>query len=148
MNFWKGKISESQIKGQFKFFFFLEVIYFWPLLGGLCCCTQAVSSCIIEEAVLLCGARASHCGVISCRGAWALGCTGFSSCGWEGLECGLNSCGGAGLVALQHVQKSQTGDQNPCPQHWRWILNHCTSRSRSTSFKLRFLKQISPNSVH
>ena len=38
------------------------------------------------------GAQASHCSGFSC-GAWALGCSGFTSCSSQALEHRLNSLG-------------------------------------------------------
>ena len=78
----------------FFFFFFNEFIYFIYLFLaalGLPCCARALSSC---------GARASHCGVFSCCGAWALGTRasvvvahGLSNCVLRALERRLSSCG-------------------------------------------------------
>ena len=50
--------------------------------------------------LLLCGAWASHCSGLSCRGPWALGgwaavalAPGFSSCSSQALAHRLNNCG-------------------------------------------------------
>ena len=58
---------------------------------GLCCCEQTFSSRGEQGLLSSHSARASHCGNFSCCRAWALGSTGFSSCG----VCGLS--------ALRHV---------------------------------------------
>ena len=55
------------------FFVFFVFLFFLFIFGcvGLRCCTRVLSSC--GDWRLLCGARASHCGGFSCRGARALG---------------------------------------------------------------------------
>ena len=56
------------------------------LLHGL------LSNCGERELLSSCGVQASHCGGFFYWGAWALGCTDFSSCGPQALEHQLNSC--------------------------------------------------------
>ena len=83
------------------FFFFFNLIYFWLRwvsvaargLFSSCCC-------------LRCGARASHCGGLSCSGARALG-TRASVVVAHGLSCST-ACG---------IFPDQ--GSNPCPLHWQ-----------------------------
>ena len=42
-----------------------------------------------------------------------------------------------GLVALQHAESSQTGDQTRVPRIARWILNHWTTREVSLKVLIR-----------
>ena len=70
---------------------FLNFIYLFLAVLGLCCCAWAFSSC---------GKRASHCSGFSCCRARALGmrasvvvARGLSSCGLWALERRLSSCG-------------------------------------------------------
>ena len=72
---------------------------------GLCCCVGAA---------LHCGVPAFHCGGFSCHEAQA-------------LEYRLRRCGACQLVAAQHVDYSQTGDQTCVPCIVRQILFHCTT---------------------
>ena len=84
---------------------FLNIYFylFLPVLG-LCCCAQAFSSCVRQVgATLHCGVWSSHFGDLSpCRaqalGPWALVVVAH----------GLRSCVAQSLVALQHVESSQT----------------------------------------
>ena len=47
-----------------------------------------------------------------------------------------------GLVALWHVDSSQTREQNHVPCVGRWILNHWTTREvPGCNFKLVFLRR-------
>ena len=48
---------------------------------GFHCCTRAFSSFGKQGLPSSCVAWASHCGDLSCCGARALECLGFSSCG-------------------------------------------------------------------
>ena len=59
----------------------------------------------------------------SYRGAQALACTGFSSCRTQVQELQLK-----GLVALQHVEPSQTRDRTHVSCIDRQILDHRTTR--------------------
>ena len=71
--------------------------------------------------------------VVASRGYSSLWCTGFSS--WWLLlfqSMGFRYTGSIvvahGVVALRHVESSQTGDWAPVPCIGRWILTHCTTR--------------------
>ena len=68
-------------------------------------------------AIPRCGAQASHRGGLACCKAQALGVKasvvaahGLSSHGLRALEQGLSTWGTGGLVALPHVESSQTRD--------------------------------------
>ena len=65
---------------------------------GLHCCVRAFLYCREQGLVSSGGARASHCSAFSCWKAWAVGCTGFSSCSSRALEHRLNSCGSRDLL--------------------------------------------------
>ena len=85
--------SEENNKGARCFFFFLRnKFYLFLILTalGLCCCAQAFASRCKWGLLSSCGARPSHCSSgLSCGGAWALGCVGFS-CGIQAqLPCGM-----------------------------------------------------------
>ena len=77
--------------------------------------------------------RGVHRGGVSCRGAWALGCAGFSRCGaW------LSSCGSWGLertgsVALRNVGSSQIRDRTWVSCIGRHILHHWGTRKAAYS---------------
>ena len=67
------------------------------------------------------GARASHRGGLSCRGAQALGCEGFSSCGLRAQKLWR-----AGSVVVIHGLSCSTAcgifleqGSNPCPLNWQ-----------------------------
>ena len=85
---------------------------------------------ITLQDLLICGVRVSHCSGFSCCRAWALGHAGFSSCGsWAPApEHRLSSCWHMGLVALQHVESSQTRNQTCVSCIGRQTLNHWTTR--------------------
>ena len=82
-----------------------------PVSGcvGSYCCVEAVSSCVDR-------------GLLSCGGAWALGCRGFS--GWSPQALWLWCMG---LVAPWRVGSSQTRDGTRIPCLGRRILNHWTT---------------------
>ena len=65
----------------FLFFFLMYFIYLFLAALGLHCCRRVFSSCS-ERGLLFIAVRAGfHCSAFPCCRAWALGCTGFSSCG-------------------------------------------------------------------
>ena len=77
-------------------FRFLKVILFVCLflaVLGLHCCVgfSPVAARGDYSLVAVCGVLISVASLV-CR-AWALGCVGFSSCGFQALELRLNSCG-------------------------------------------------------
>lgn len=95
-----------------------------PCILGLCLAfTATCRLCLVgvsRGCSNYCSAWASHCGGLSCHGAWALGCMGPRSCGP-----GLSSCGSwalehTGLRVLQHVGSHlpRPGIE-PCPLHWQ-----------------------------
>ena len=94
--------------------FIHSFIWFWLL--ALCCCmgSSLAVSC--------------HCSGFSCFRAWALGRTGFSSCGSSALESRLNSRGAQGFVALRHVGSSRFRDRTCVSCIGRRILYHRATR--------------------
>ena len=82
--------------------FFLKIylfIYLFGCIGSSLLC-EGFLQLRRAGATLHCGARASHCGGISCCRARALGTQasvvvahGLSSCGLWAVECRLSSCG-------------------------------------------------------
>ena len=66
---------------------------------------------------------ASHWGGFSCYGAQALEHTGFDCCGVWAQQLHLEA-----LVALQHVESSQTRNRTCVPCIGRLILNHWITR--------------------
>ena len=86
-------------------------------------------------ATLLWGVQASHRGGFSWGGAWALGCTGFSSCGRKVQQLQL-PCYGAQArqvwhtdsAVLQRVESSWTRGQTRGPCIGKWILTHWTTK--------------------
>ena len=82
---------------------------------SLFCYMWAFSSCSEQgwggRATLRCGAPASHYDGFFCA-----------------LEHGLNSCDAWALVALWHVESSQTRDQTQVPRIGMQILIHHTTR--------------------
>ena len=84
-----------QTEGFFKFILF---IYLWLCQVFVAVC--GLSLAVASRATLHCGVQASHCGGLSCCGAWVLGVwasvvagPGLSSCGSWALEHRLSSCG-------------------------------------------------------
>ena len=82
-----------------------------------------------------CGARASHCGGFSCRGAQALGCEGVSSCGTWAPKLWLTGSRAqalqswyTGLVATWHMGFSRIRDQTRVPCIGRRIHNDWATR--------------------
>ena len=67
------------------FYYYLFHARSW-LLCGLSLVVASGGHCLVAV-------RGSHCGDVSCGGAQALGCAGFSSCGSRALEHRLNSYG-------------------------------------------------------
>ena len=87
----------------------------------LCCSVWAFSSCVRMFSSW--GLWASHCSGFSCCRAQAVGRTGFS------ITDVVTS-----LVALWHVQSSQTRDWTYVPCTGRWILRHCSTRGVPSRF--------------
>ena len=77
----------------------------------------ALSSCHQKGLLSSCGVQASHCGGLSCWGAWALGYPGFGGCS-SGPSTG-SVAGPTGLVAPRHVGSSWIRD---------WTRVACISR--------------------
>ena len=71
----------------FKDLWFICLFYFWP--GGSSLLYLGFILLQRMGATLYCAAQASHCSGLFV--AQTLGCTGFSSCGFQALEHGLNS---------------------------------------------------------
>ena len=97
----KSNISKCciQLLWVFSFFFFL-VLFIYLLLFlavwlGLRCCMWTFLQLRRAEAILCCGARASHRGGFSCCGAWALGMQAsvVAARGSVVVAHGLSSCG-------------------------------------------------------
>ena len=90
-------------------------IYLFLAVLGLPCCAQVFSSCGEQGLLSRSGTRASHSSGLPCRGAQALGLTGFRSCSmWLRFM---------GSVRPWHVESSQTRDQTHVPCFGRRILN-------------------------
>ena len=109
----------------FKFF----SLYFFILAAlGLCCCLRAFSDAV--------SGRYS-----SCR-AWASShCSGFS-CGIQALGRRLQQWWPTALVAKQHVEFSQTRDQNCILCIGRQTLKHWTTREvRDLPLDARFINK-------
>ena len=92
----------------------ISFIYFqlcWVFAAWVC------SSC--EQGLLFsCNAQAPLCSGSSCWGAWARGCTGFSSCCSRALEHRLNSYG-AGLSCSEACGVFSNQGWNQCLLHWQ-----------------------------
>ena len=101
------KLDSLQCYCDSSAFFFFNVYLFMVVLD-LCCCVQAFSS--REWGYSSCSARVSPCG-------------GFSCCGEQ-----AQWLWPMGLVALWHVESSQTRDGTCVPWNGRQILNHWTTR--------------------
>ena len=101
----RGAPFQEQIIVSYLFFFFnLFLIYLFNLFILGCTWSSPLCAGSLQlrraGATLRCGARASHCGGLSCCGAWALGAwapavvaLGLSICGSWALERRLSSCG-------------------------------------------------------
>ena len=96
---------------------FILCIYFFGCTGSSLLCTGFLQL-RLAGATLGCGVRASHCGGLSCCGAWALG-TWASVVAAHGLY-------NAGSVVVAHGPSRSTAcgilpDQgsNLCPLHWQ-----------------------------
>ena len=80
---------------------------------GLCCCAQVFSSFSEWGLLSSCSVRTSQCGGSSYYRAKLLG---------------LQELWHMGLVAPQHVESSQIGDQTCVSCIGRWVLNHWIAR--------------------
>ena len=87
-------------------------------------------------ATLHCGAWVSHCGGLSCCGAWALG-TRAQQLWLEGSRAQAQQLWRKGLVAPQHVGSSQTRARTCVPCIGRQILNHCAVRKLPVALLLQ-----------
>ena len=74
-------------------------------------------------ATLCCSGWVSHCGGFSCCGAQALAAQALVV-----AACGLSNWGSWALVALWHVEVSQTRDWTQVSCIGRWIIIHYTTR--------------------
>ena len=95
---------------------FLKIIlfiYFILSVLGLHCCVWAFLYCREQGLVSSGGARASHCSAFYCCKAWAVGCTGFSSCSSRALEHRLNSCGSRDLLLRGTWHLPGSGIESP-----------------------------------
>ena len=106
-------------------FIFLNFIYLFLAVLGLCCWMQAFSSC--DRLELHSSMQASHCGGFSCCSARALGCTGFSSWGSVVVAHRLSCPMACGIFPDQ--------GWDPRPLHWQvdsWPLDHLGSPVHSS----------------
>ena len=84
------------------------------------------SSCGERGLLSSCGAGVSHCSDFFCRRAWALECSGFTSCSIQG-----QSLRHWDLIAPRHVGSSCSRDHTCVPSIDRWIFIHWTTREAS-----------------
>ena len=77
------------------------------------------SSCGEWGLLSSCCAQASHHSGFLYRGAWALGCTGLSSCGSWSLEHRLSSCDTWAHLSHTCGTLPDQGLINPVPLHWQ-----------------------------
>ena len=91
--------------------FFLS--FFW-MSWILITVQQDFSNCREQRLLSSCCVWASHCGGVSCCGAWC-------------LEHGLSSCD-TGLSCPLHIGPSRTRNGTCVPWIGRWILKHLTTR--------------------
>ena len=101
--------------------------YFFGCVGSLLLCAGLLQLWRVGDTPC-CGAWASHCGVLSCCRAWALGVRASAV-----VAHGLQSAGSVvvvhmGLVAPWHVGSSRTRARTHVPCIGRRILNHCATR--------------------
>ena len=106
----------------------LNIVYSLAALG-LRCSMQAFFSCSERRPLSTHGAQASHCGGLSCWGAQALRLLCFNTCSSWAQELWHT-----GLIAVGHVESSQTRDQTCVPWIGRWLPNHWTTREVQLSF--------------
>ena len=80
-NPWGRKESDMTERLHFHFYVFLKKIFICLFLVvlGLHCYAWALSSCGESGLTSGCGTWASHCGGLSCCGAWALGHVGIGN---------------------------------------------------------------------
>ena len=64
------------------------ISYLFLTVLGLCCWAHAFFSCSKQGLLSSPGGQTSHGSSLSCCGAWALGCIGFSSYGSQALDVG------------------------------------------------------------
>ena len=97
---------------------FYLFIYLWPSWVFVAVC--GLSLVVVSMGPLLptCSMQSSYCSGFSCCRAQALGCLGFSCYGMWAQQLWLS-----GLLALQHVESSQTRDGTHV---------HCTGRFLTT----------------
>ena len=128
---------------------FLNFIYLF-IFGYTGCSLlhAALRQLLRVGATLCCSAWAPHWGGFSCYGAQALEHTGFNCCGLWAHQLRLE-----GLVALQHVESSQTRNRTCVPCTGRLILNHWITRNVliTVFFFFRLSKlcvKYGPNGIH
>ena len=124
-------------------FYFHLFVYLW--LRWVFAAAWGLFSSWGERGLLSdCGPRASHCGVSSCFGAWALGCVGFGSCSSQAQQL---SC--IDTVAPGHVGSSWTRGWTRVSCLGSRILHHWTTREALSLFSLiiNSLKHI-PHTLH
>ena len=110
--------------GVFCAFFWINFCLCWILVAA-----QGLSPVAVSRGYSLCGARASHCSdLLQSTGSR---CMGFSSCSTQAqyLWC-------MGLVALQHVESSQTRDWTHVLCIGKQILIHCATWEDLCTFLL------------
>ena len=92
---------------------YLQCIYFWLqwVLVAVC----RLSPVVARGAYSSWQVQGSHCGR-------------FSYCGARALGTQVQTPWCTGLVALRHLDSSQTRDRTCVPCISRWILIHCTTR--------------------
>ena len=84
VNLHVNKQAKRKLTWALKFLFCFVFLFFVVL--GLCCSMGFPQ--LLWKGLLFLSARASHCGGISCCGAWALGAHRFSNCrAWSQLLC-------------------------------------------------------------
>ena len=117
-------MKRDQLDIPYEFSFFLDHSLIYLLLAGLGlhCFPWTFSRCSRQGLLSRCGVEASPM-VASNGGARALGHAGCSSCSPQ-----ARSLQHMGLVTLQHVGSSQTGDRTHVSCNDRPILHHWTTR--------------------
>ena len=92
-------------------------------MGWILVAAWGISLVAVSGATLHCSAQASHRGGFSCCWAQPLGTPAAVV-----VACRFNSHGAWALVALWHMESSQTWGWTCIPCIGKWILNHGTIR--------------------
>ena len=129
---------------QVDFFFkFILFIYFWLHWVFIAACGLSLVAAR-GEATLRHSAQASHCGGLSCCGAWALGMQASAF-----VAHGLQS---TGSVVVVHGPNCSVAcgilpdpGPNPCPLHWQADSQPLSHQGSPTSW--HFKKKKKPNAV-